>query len=181
MFVITAEASQRSLYYEGWDDINELAGTGRWDIQSHTSGMHYEQEAEGGELLPALTSLQPGETFDGYEYRTTHDLDASVEVITSEIGTGPQAIAYPFGAYGADRTNDPRLRAILADEIGSRFTLGFQQDDQESVPLAGCSGDPLLIRRLEVGDWSGHELIDRLTQMAAEPRSASAEPCMGGS
>jgi peptidoglycan/xylan/chitin deacetylase (PgdA/CDA1 family) len=179
MFVITAEAAKTSLYYEGWDDVVDLADTGRWDIQSHTNGMHYEHPADGGESLPALTSLRPGETIEGYKYRTTHDLDASVQSITAEVGTAPVAIAYPFGAYGADRANDSRLQAVLAGEVGSRFTLGFQQDDQESVPLTGCSGDPLLIRRLEVGDWSGAQLMDRLAQMAAERQSVEATPCAG--
>jgi peptidoglycan/xylan/chitin deacetylase (PgdA/CDA1 family) len=180
MFLISAEAAKTSLYYEAWDEVAALAGTGRWDIQSHTNGMHYEHPAEGGQSLPALTSLRPGETLEGYEYRTSHDLDASVQSITAELGTAPVAIAYPFGAYGADRANDARLQAVLADEVGSRFTLGFQQDDQESVPLSGCSGDPLLIRRLEVGDWSGAQLMDRLAQMAAERQSAQATPCASG-
>jgi peptidoglycan/xylan/chitin deacetylase (PgdA/CDA1 family) len=180
MFLITAEAAKTSLYYEGWDDVVELADTGRWDIQSHTNGMHYEHTAAGGESLPALTSLRPEETIEGYVSRTTSDLDESVQSITAEVGTAPEAIAYPFGAYGADRANDSRLQGVLADEIGSRFTVGFQQDDQQSVPLSGCSGDPLLIRRLEVGDWSGRQLMDRLTQMAAEPRSVRATPCTGG-
>jgi peptidoglycan/xylan/chitin deacetylase (PgdA/CDA1 family) len=177
MFVITSEAARTSLYYASWEDIVGFAGTGRWDIESHTAGMHYEQEASGGALLPALTSLQPDETISGYAYRTTHDLDASVKSITDQVGVAPQAIAYPFGAYGAERVNDPRLQDVLADEVRSRFSLGFHQDDQETVPLAGCSGDPLLIRRLEVGDWSGTQLIDRLTEMAAEPGSANASPC----
>ena len=178
MFVITSEAGRSSLYYESWDHIADLARTGRWDIQSHSAGMHYEQEAAGGGLLPALTSSQPGD--DGladYAYRIEHDLDASVQAITEHIGTQPHAFAYPFGAYGAERVNDPRIQGVLSGAVGARFTLGFEQDQQGSIPLAGCSGDPLLTRRLEVGDWTGRELIDRLTRMAEQPASVSTTPC----
>ncbi len=177
MFVITSEAEQTGLYYEGWDDIASLADTGRWDIESHTAAMHHEQEAAGGQVLPALTSLLPGETIATYQARINADLDESVATVTDRVGTAPQAFAYPFGAYGAERDNDPRIRGLLAEAVGRRFTLGFEQDDQGSVPLAGCSGNPLLIRRLEVGDWSGSELIDQLAAMAARPNSAAATPC----
>lgn len=177
MFVITSEAAKASLYYESWEDLATLAQTGRWDIESHSAGMHYEQDAEGGQTLPALTSLSPDESIDAYHYRVTHDIDTSNETIVDEVGTAPRAFAYPFGAYGADRENDPRLQAMLADALRERVTIAFQQDDQDTIPLAGCSGDPLLIRRLEVGDWSGTQLIDRLAKMAAERRSVRATPC----
>jgi peptidoglycan/xylan/chitin deacetylase (PgdA/CDA1 family) len=177
MFVITAQASTTSLYYKSWGDIADLAHTGRWDIESHSAAMHYEQDAAGGRTLPALTSLSPGETLPAYRTRVNDDLTSSAETISGEVGTVPHAFAYPFGAYGAERDNDPRLQAVLATAVRSHFTLGFEQDDQSSVPLTGCSGNPLLIRRLEVGDWSGQQLIDRLSAMAAEPTSASAVPC----
>jgi poly-beta-1,6-N-acetyl-D-glucosamine N-deacetylase len=177
MFVITSEAADTSLYYESWGDIAKLAGTGRWDIESHSAGLHYMQTAQGGRVLPALTSLVPGESLTAYRSRVTRDLNASAATITKEVGRSPQAIAYPFGAYGAERTDDPRLRAVLAAAVSQRFTLGFEQDEQGSVPLAGCSGNPLLIRRLEVGDWSGRELMRRLARMAARPASSTARPC----
>jgi hypothetical protein len=100
------------------------------------------QEAAGGGLLTALTSTQPGD--DGladYEYRIEHDPDASVQAITEHIGTRPHAFAHPFGAYGAERVNDPRIQGVLSGAVGARFTLGCEQDQQGSIPLAGCSGD----------------------------------------
>lgn len=177
MFVITSEAEQTGLYYESWDDIASLADTGRWDIESHTAAMHHEQDAAGGQVLPALTSLLPGESIASYQARINADLDTSMATVTDRVGTAPQALAYPFGAYGAERANDPRIRGLLAKAVGQRFTLGFEQDDQSSAPLAGCSGNPLRIRRLEVGDWSGPELVDQLAAMAAQRRSTTATPC----
>ena len=177
MFVITSEAAKNSLYYASWDEIASFARTARWDIESHSAGMHYEQDAAGGQLLPALTSLQIDDTLGRYQYRIDQDLSESVQAITQHIGTRPQALAYPFGAYGAERTNDPRIRRVLAHSVDQRFTLAFEQDNQGSVPLTGCGGDPLLTRRLEVGDWTGTQLIDRLARMERQRASGTSEPC----
>ena len=168
MFVITDEASRRGLYYEGWETIADLAATGRWDIQSHTAGLHREQGAAGGHRLPALTSLRPNETLAEYRERVSTDLDASRRAIEENSGVEPVGFAYPFGAYGGDRTNDSRVQGVLAEVLGSRFDVAFQQDAQDDVPLAGCGDPPLLTRRLEVGDWSGHQLLRRLAQMVAD-------------
>ncbi|HEX2076007.1 MAG TPA: polysaccharide deacetylase family protein [Geodermatophilus sp.] len=176
MFVITDEASRRSLYYEGWDTVADLAATGRWDIQSHTAGLHHEHGVAGDHRLPALTSLRPGETLAEYRERISADLDASRRAIERHVGVAPVAFAYPFGAYGADRTNDPRVRDVLAEVLGTRFDVAFQQDLQEEVPLAGCGDPPLLTRRLEVGNWSGTQLLERLTRMAADTPPGGACP-----
>jgi peptidoglycan/xylan/chitin deacetylase (PgdA/CDA1 family) len=178
MFVITYQASRNTLYYQDWDAMGELAGTGRWDIQSHGADMHDEQEVgPDGTSLPVLTSLGPDESIQEYESRVRTDMASSSAAITDYLGSVPTAYAYPFGAYGKDRTNHAGLQPIVADAVGDEYTLGFVQDDQESVPLTGCSGDPLLVRRLDIGDWSGGELMDRLTEMADERASRRATPC----
>ncbi|SNR52551.1 polysaccharide deacetylase family protein [Blastococcus mobilis] len=178
MFVITDEASRRGLYYEGWDTIADLAATGRWDIQSHTAGLHHEQPVAGGDRLPALTSLRPNETLAEYRERVSVDLDDSRRAIERHIGVEPVAFAYPFGAYGGDRTNDPRVQDVLAEVLATRFDVAFQQDVQDEVPLAGCGDSPLLTRRVEVGDWSGAQLLERLTQMVAD--TAPGGDCPAG-
>ena len=178
MFVITDAADRRGLYYEGWDEIADLAATGRWDIQSHTAGLHHEQRVAAGHALPALTSLRPEENLGEYRERVSADLDASRRAIERHIGAEPVAFAYPFGAYGGDRTNDPRVRQVLADVLASRFDVAFQQDVQDEVPLAGCGDSSLLTRRVEVGDWSGTQLLERLTQMVAD--TAPGGDCPAG-
>jgi peptidoglycan/xylan/chitin deacetylase (PgdA/CDA1 family) len=165
------------LYYEDWDTMAELAEAGRWDIQSHSAAMHAEQQVADGASLPNLTSLSDGETLEEYRLRVAEDMATSAADITEHVGYAPSAYAYPFGAYGKDRTNDSRLRPILAEAVSAEFTLGFVQDDQSSVPLAGCGGDPLRVRRLEVGDWTGAELLDRLAEMSAEPSTLRTSAC----
>jgi hypothetical protein len=81
----------------------------------------------------------------------------------------PSAFAYPFGAYagpGDDRTNDARLGAILHRLVAASYTIAFDQDEQEAWGLSTCADDPLHLHRLEVGDWTGRELVTRIETAA---------------
>ena len=164
MFVITGAAAKPGVYYTPWSRLESYARSGRWDIQAHTDSQHREHRAAGGESLPALTSLERGESLEEYQARVATDLDEASSAIEAHIGRRPVAFAYPFGAYGAERTNDPAIRGILAGEVSRRYALAFHQDDQSSIPLVTADSDRLGLRRLEVGDWSGGELLDRIRQ-----------------
>ena len=166
MFVITDAASRSGVYYAPWKRLRGYARSGRWDIQSHTSGSHHEQRAAGGEQLPALTSLGPGESPADYRDRVRADLAEATDAIEENVGRRPVAFAYPFGAYGADRTNDPAIRDILRQEVGRQYSLAFHQDDQEQIPLVTPADDRLALRRLEVEGWSGALLLQHIGDAA---------------
>ncbi len=165
MFAITRAAdADGSPYYASWDDLDPEV----WDVQSHTSDLHRAQDTPDGSL-PSLTSRAEGESRVEWSERVRADLDEADEAIEAETGRRPVAFAYPFGAYGADRTNDPVLRPLLAVELGRRYRLAFHQDDQETVAPVGPMSPALGVRRLEVGDWSGEELVARLASAARRP------------
>lgn len=176
MFVIVEAASQPGVYYAPWERIEAYARSGRWDIQSHTASSHHEQEVAGGGKLPALTSLAPGESLDAYRARVRADLAEASSAIEAHTRRRPVAFAYPFGAYGADRTNDPAIRDVLRQEVSRQYSLAFHQDEQESVPLAASDQDRLGLRRLEVENWSGLELLDRISR----PVPGAPSPSIGG-
>ena len=180
MFVISSATDRPNLYYASWDRIEQAARSGRWDIEAHTYDSHHEGVAEGGGQLPRLTSLEPGESLDGYRARIQKDLDRNGKAIEDHVGRRPVAFAYPFGAYGADRTNDPGIRDILREEVSARYPLAFHQDDQETVPLLDATQDRVGLRRLEVGDWSGADLLARIGRAAggtgAPGPEVSADP-----
>jgi peptidoglycan/xylan/chitin deacetylase (PgdA/CDA1 family) len=167
MFLISSATDRPNLYYAGWGRIERAARTGRWDIQAHTHDSHREETAAGGTRLPVLTSLAPGESLEEYRARVRKDLDRNDAAIEDHVGRPPVAFAYPFGAYGADRTNDPRIREVLASEVSRRYLAAFHQDEQESVALLDPGHDRMGLRRLEVGDWSGVELLGRIADAAA--------------
>jgi peptidoglycan/xylan/chitin deacetylase (PgdA/CDA1 family) len=165
MFVITGAASEPGIYYASWDKLEDYAESGRWDLQSHTATLHRDHDTGAGDL-PALTSLELGETLEGYRARVREDLAKASDAIENHTGRAPVAFAYPFGAYGAERTNDPAIRGVLREEVERRYALAFHQDDQESVPLVRDVDDRLSLRRLEVGKWSGLELVRRIARAA---------------
>jgi biofilm PGA synthesis lipoprotein PgaB len=166
MFVISSAASSPGVYYAGWDRLRAAARSGRWDIQAHTDASHHEQKVDGGARLPALTSLAPGESLAAYRQRVAADLDRNGDAIRKRIGRRPVALAYPFGAYGADRVNDPGIRQVLAEEVARRFTLAFHQDEQDSIPLLDPAQERISLRRLEVGNWTSHGLLERIDRAA---------------
>ena len=180
MFVITDAASRSGVYYAPWKRLRAYARSGRWDIQSHTSGSHHEQRAAGGGQLPALASLGRSESLDEYRERVSADLAEATEVIEENVGQRPVAFAYPFGAYGADRTNDPAIRDILRQEVGRQYSLAFHQDDQEQIPLVTPADDRLSLRRLEVEGWSGTTLLGRIGESARRSGFTSPPPPVDG-
>ena len=176
MFVIADAASQPGVYYASWEKIESYSRSGRWDIQSHTAGSHREQKAEGGGSLPMLTSRASGETLDEYRQRVRKDLDKASDAIEARLGRRPVAFAYPFGAYGADRTNDPAVRDVLAEEVRRQYGLAFHQDDQHTIPLLDAGHDRLGLRRLEVENWSGIQLLDHIRRAKDLAQGTSAGP-----
>jgi peptidoglycan/xylan/chitin deacetylase (PgdA/CDA1 family) len=162
MFVITDETESAGTYYASWGD---LTGSGVWDLQSHTASLHHEQDAIGGPL-PVLTSRAEHESIDAWRQRVRDDLDEADRAIAEETDRRPVAFAYPFGAWGGDRTNDPRIDVLLPALLAERYQLAFHQDGQDEIALAGPGSNRLGIRRLEVGDWSGSQLVRRIAAAA---------------
>lgn len=171
MFVITDAADDPGLYYAGWGDLD----SGQWDVQSHSADLHVEQTTEHGSL-PALTSRAEGESQRDWKKRVHDDLARADAAIAEHAGRSPVAFAYPFGAWGGDRTNDPELAGLLDDELGWHYRIAFHQDGQDEMTLAGPDTPRLGIRRLQVGDWDGGELID---QIAAAARRTEALDAVG--
>lgn len=167
MFVISSAAAEPGIYYAGWDRLRAAARSERWDIQAHTHASHRQQDVTGRKNLPVLTSLAPGESLDRYRQRVADDLEENSAAIFAHVGRRPVAFAYPFGAYGADRTNDPGIRDVLREEVARRFVLAFHQDDQANIPLVDTSQERVSLRRLEVENVSGLALLGLINRSAA--------------
>ncbi|MCU1448880.1 MAG: secreted protein [Acidimicrobiales bacterium] len=176
MFVITQAAGSRGVFYASWKQLRAYAKSGRWDLESHTAGLHRLQPVADGRQLPALTSMAPGETIGAYAGRVKADLARASDDLQKEIGMRPVAFAYPFGAYGAERVNDPRVQDLVTTAVGREYQLAFEQDDQLTVPLATCRDTRLRLRRIDVGHWSGRDLLQRITRAAAATDRAPACP-----
>ncbi|HEX5616490.1 MAG TPA: polysaccharide deacetylase family protein [Acidimicrobiia bacterium] len=178
MFVITSAASEPGVYYASWSELRAYARSGRWDLQSHTDDHHRMLETAAGSL-PALTSRRDGETLAEYEARVEEDLRVASDELFEATGTRPIAFAYPFGAHGTERTNDPDIRDALRRALrASGIELAFHQDEQASVPLVGCQRRGFNLRRLDVGDWTPRQLADRLAQVVGDTHPSTS--CVRG-
>jgi peptidoglycan/xylan/chitin deacetylase (PgdA/CDA1 family) len=174
MFVISGAASQPGLYYAGWDRLQKAARSGRWDIEAHSDSEHHLQSVAGGDELPALTSLAMGETLAQYQARVHDDLERNSAAILAHVGQRPVAFAYPFGAYGAERTNDRGIEAIVRDEVARRFVVAFEQDDQATIPLVDTTQPRVRLRRMAVGNWSGIDLLHHIAGAVTGANVATA-------
>jgi peptidoglycan/xylan/chitin deacetylase (PgdA/CDA1 family) len=168
MFVIAGAADEPGIFYAGWDQLRERVASGRWDLQSHTGELHDLVPGTEGQR-PLLVNRLPGEPLQGWRARVAADLDAADRRIAAAAGVDdPVGFAYPFGAWGGDdRSNDDRIAPALRELLADRYAMAFTQDDQDTVPLADCGGDPLNVRRLSVEDWSPQRLVDEIAGMAA--------------
>lgn len=170
MFVISGAADTPSLFYAGWSRLEEYHASGRWDLQAHTDALHdtlAPDPADEVQQRPLLVNRLDGESLTEWRRRVAVDLQASSDKLRAHTGARPVAFAYPFGAYGGDeRTDDPRIARELRRLLSDHVEIAFQQDDQETVDLADCHDDPLMLRRLDVGAWTGPELLARIATMA---------------
>lgn len=175
MFVIGDKVDDSGAFYAGRDRLEEYARSGRWDLQAHTFGSHVMQDTDAGSL-PALTSRRPGESLDGWRARITEDLARGDRVIRELTGRRPVALAYPFGAHGTERTNDPRIERELRRIVQGRYDAAFHQDDQRTVPAVTCGDPETELRRLTVPNVPGTDLLRRIRDM--EDRTEVPEHCL---
>ncbi len=76
-------------YYLSWEMCREMANSGLVEFGSHTSRLHLENNCNIARL--------PDEGREAYEARVFPDLEASIELIQSNLGTDVLFFAYPGG------------------------------------------------------------------------------------
>lgn len=106
----TAPARDPEYSYLTWDEVAELAASGRFDIASHTQDMHRDTWPRRG-CLP-----NPGESTEAYAAALGSDLAAVDAKIEAAAGSRPLAFAYPFG-FHSDQTEE------LLAQHGYQLTL----------------------------------------------------------
>ncbi len=76
-----------------WDMCREMLASGVIEFGSHTNALHIES-ADG---TPHGIKPLPEEAREDYVLRVTQDLETSVSVISTELGTAPTYFVYPYG------------------------------------------------------------------------------------
>jgi peptidoglycan/xylan/chitin deacetylase (PgdA/CDA1 family) len=135
-FIITSYPG-RGPRYMTWDQIDQLARSGRWDIGSHTRAGHryVTTSGEGAEeaFLAGrawLTDAQRVESLAEYEERITVDLEGSITDLQEHGLPAPQLFSFPFSAAGSA---DPATTDILTAVTNRLFAASLLDDSLGGV------------------------------------------------
>jgi hypothetical protein len=132
MFVIVGQIDDSSRFYLNWDELRAMAGSGRWDVQEHAGVGHvnvpYDSAGHTGPSYAYRRMLDGDrlESFASYRRRVVGDIMWAKQTLSEQIpGYTPWAFALPFGDFGQDGTNDPRIPDFLARLLGRNFRAVF--------------------------------------------------------
>jgi peptidoglycan/xylan/chitin deacetylase (PgdA/CDA1 family) len=144
MFVDVGRVERGDPEYLTWEELREAEGSGRWHLELH-SGRGHEQIRYGQEpddFGPFYAYEEVGEDFDGWRERTRSDIAWGQRTLADRIATyRPHAFAPPYGNYGQDGTNDPRIPGDLLRWLTGRYDAIFTQD--VNARARSGSGQPL--------------------------------------
>lgn len=169
-FLITGSVGTHQPYYLTWPEIQEMAGSGRWEFGSHTDGLHYRTAIDAdGTLGGALTHRLDQESEQAYAERVTDDLDRSIDAQTEHGLPAPTVFAYPFSELNDDAV-DHDDQAVATTLIAERFEVAFVNAARQPVPLSRRAAAARTVERLEVftGD-SDRDLFTEVTAMTTLP------------
>ena len=111
-----ADGSPLICPYMTWDQAKEMYESGVFDIQSHTYGMHKNNETSRKGLLPLEK-----ESDDAYRQAVTDDYMTMSKLIKDNTGCSMYLTAYPYG-FSSQETDG------ILKEAGCRVTLGTGYD-----------------------------------------------------
>lgn len=167
-FVITGRVGSHRPYYMNWKEIEGLAQSGRWDIESHTRNSHVRVPIDDhGHRGPALTNRlwlagrHRLETLDEYRKRVTEDLVGSKRDLALHGLDRVPFLAYPFSA-SATPTNDPRVVPILRNVVNRQFTASLTDTEPDRIVGPGDFAQRILPRVEVFASTSAHDLFRRL-------------------
>ncbi len=159
MFVSAQQADSGSMFSEQWGSLSGFASSGRWELENRTNGLSA-VDRRGSGLVTRLVEAPGNETMREYGRHTAADLTTAEDAIDGHGAGHAIAFAYPYGNWGQHAR--PGVAAELRRVVGQRFRLAFDQDQQSGWRPAIPGDDRLHIHRLEVMDWTGPELLQRL-------------------
>ena len=144
------------LPYFGWEEAQEMIGSGVFELGCHTYDMHIYPPAEPDpdSCRQGITRL-PGESEQDYIAALRSDIETFFYIYENNLGELPVAFAFPYGKH------EQTAEAILLD-YGFKITFTTQPGANEII-----KGLPQslygLCRYTASGAWSGGELLDILS------------------
>ncbi len=131
MFVDVGRVEDGDPEYSTWEELDLMQASGRWELQLHSGEGHQQIRYGPGDddFGPYYAYLKEGESFEEWQERVRSDIEWGERTLAKHVpGYEPYAFALPYGSYGQDGTNDPRIPPDLLGFLTSRFDVVFTQD-----------------------------------------------------
>ena len=130
--------------YLTWEELETVQASGRWQLQLHSG--HGHQQIQYGpdpdDFGPFYAYEMQDEDFEDWQERVRSDIEWGEETLAEHIPAySPLAFAPPYGNYGQDGTNDPRIPDDLLGWLTERYGSVFTQD--VNARAREGSGQPL--------------------------------------
>ena len=179
MFVIVGQTEAANGFYLGWDELRRMAQSGRWDIQEHAGVGHvnirYDRAGHIGPAYAYERYLGNGrvESFGAFRRRVSDDVLWAKRTLSEHIpGYSPWSFAVPFGEFGQDTTNDPRIPRFLDRFLARHFLAVFLTWPPRYTTV---NSKPSQLPRIEVhSDTSSDQLYNALeVRMPASAKKAA--------
>lgn len=131
MFVDVGRVDDGNPEYLTWEELETVEGSGRWDLQLHSGDGHSQIQYGPGpnDYGPYYAYEQQDEDFDGWQKRVRSDIDWGKDTLSGHSRAyRPLAFAPPYGNYGQQGTNDPRIPEDLLGWLTQHYGTVFTQD-----------------------------------------------------
>ena len=142
MFVDVGHVEDRNPEYLTWEELATVQSSGRWQLQLHSGRGHQQiQYGPGPNDYGAYYAYeQQDEKFAGWRRRVRSDIDWGHNTLLRHIRAyQPLAFAPPYGNYGQDGTNNPRIPEDLLDWLTGATTRSSPKTGTPSPTRAANS------------------------------------------
>ena len=144
MFVDVGRVDDGTAEYLTWHELETVQSTDRWELQLHSGHGHRQIQYGPGpnDYGPYYAYEEEGESFEEWRERARSDIEWGQDTLEDHVpSVSPLAFAPPYGNYGQDGTNDPRIPDDLLGWLTERYGAVFTQD-RNALAHSG-SGQPL--------------------------------------
>ncbi|MEW2154532.1 polysaccharide deacetylase family protein [Streptomyces sp. NPDC007189] len=155
VFLITGRVDQRP-YYLSWQEIQRMAGSGRWDFQDHTHDLHRRGAVDAtGHTASILANRlwlkgkNRLETRTEYEGRVIADIKRSFTDFAGHGLPKPKVFAFPF-SEATEKVNVPMPGPTLQQLMNRYFTATLTNDSPRPLSASRRAASARVVQRLEV-------------------------------
>lgn len=163
------KSPNNSKYYLSQAELERMAASSRWEIQSHAvqrdgGFIKINAEQEKGNFLSNKMWYENDarlENDEDYKKRIAEELAESKKTIEEKIGVKVIGFSYPFGDYGQQTKNNPDGAEAISEFVKQNYDLAFRQIwPKDSGYTFNYKGDyPYMLKRIEPSpEWSGEYL-----------------------